>query len=208
MSEPQYAVCWTENVENPEVLGPMAAYSWRHEPRSLLFRMARYKFVSKMLAGKSLVAEVGCADGWLSRIVAHAVGSLDLYDFDPEMAKAARGRVHDMLDGPLPDEVYDAIFALDVFEHIAPASAGRFLANITASLADDGVAIIGIPSLESQKYASAISLAGHVNCMTGDRFKAKLAEHFSNVFVFSQSDEVVHTGFYPMASYLLGLCIR
>jgi hypothetical protein len=32
-----------------------------------------------------------------------------------------------------------------------------------------------------------------------------MAEHFENVFVFSMNDEVVHTGFTPMAHYLLAI---
>ena len=29
---------------------------------------------------------------------------------------------------------------------------------------------------------------------------------FHTVFVFSMNDEVVHTGFFPMANYLLAVC--
>jgi hypothetical protein len=32
-----------------------------------------------------------------------------------------------------------------------------------------------------------------------------LGRHFYNVFLFSMNDEVVHTGFFPMAQYILGL---
>jgi hypothetical protein len=32
-----------------------------------------------------------------------------------------------------------------------------------------------------------------------------IEQHFHSVFVFSMNDEVVHTGFYPMSHYLLGL---
>ena len=63
-----------------------------------------------------------------------------------------------------------------------------------------------MPSIESQKYASEGSKRGHVNCKTGNKLKELLSKHFCNVFVFSMNDEVVHTGFYPMAHYLIGLC--
>ena len=33
-----------------------------------------------------------------------------------------------------------------------------------------------------------------------------MTHHFRNVFIFSMNDEVVHTGFYPMAHYLFALC--
>ena len=64
-----------------------------------------------------------------------------------------------------------------------------------------------MPSLESQIYASEGSKIGHVNCQSGDVLKNNLKKYFHNVFIFSMSDEVVHTGFTPMAHYLLALCV-
>ena len=81
----------------------------------------------------------------------------------------------------------------------------RFLRNAIASLTPEGVAIFGMPSLESQTYASPQSKAGHVNCKSGEELKRTLERYFNTVFVFSMNDEVVHTGFYPMAHYLLGV---
>jgi hypothetical protein len=78
--------------------------------------------------------------------------------------------------------------------------------NLIESLMPDGAAIIGIPSLESQRYASPQSKAGHINCKTGNSLKLFLEGHFYNVFVFSMNDETIHTGFYPMAHYLMALC--
>jgi len=63
-----------------------------------------------------------------------------------------------------------------------------------------------MPSLESQRYASPQSKAGHVNCKSGPDLKKTMEEYFHSVFLFSMNDEVVHTGFYPMAQYLLALC--
>ena len=75
------------------------------------------------------------------------------------------------------------------------------------SLQDNGSAIIGMPSLESQEYASPSSRAGHVNCKSGEKFRALLLQYFDNVFLFSMNDEVVHTGFSKMAHYILALCV-
>jgi hypothetical protein len=65
-----------------------------------------------------------------------------------------------------------------------------------------------MPSLESQIYASPQSKEGHINCKTGMSLKKTLEKHFKNVFLFSMNDEVIHTGYYPMAHYLLALCIK
>jgi hypothetical protein len=37
--------------------------------------------------------------------------------------------------------------------------------------------------------------------------KMLLELYFHNVFIFSMNDEVVHTGYYKMAHYLLALCV-
>ena len=92
-----------------------------------------------------------------------------------------------------------------MLEHIPEADEHRFIANVVASLSPTGVAIFGMPSLESQSHASPQSKAGHVNCKSGEALKRTLEQHFHTVFVFSMNDEVVHTGFYPMAHYLLAV---
>jgi hypothetical protein len=75
-----------------------------------------------------------------------------------------------------------------------------------ASLNDHGTLILGMPSLQSQPYASPLSKAGHVNCKDASDFRALMMEYFHHVFVFSMNDEVVHTGFSPMANYLIAVC--
>jgi hypothetical protein len=118
-------------------------------------------------------------------------------------------RVHNMLEGPVAsgsDSGFDGAYALDVLEHIPPEHEHRFLSNMVQSLHQHGTLIIGMPSIQSQAYASAPSKEGHVNCKDGNNLKAVLHQHFHNVFVFSMNDEVIHTGFYPMAHYLLALC--
>jgi SAM-dependent methyltransferase len=211
--EPQYAACFGAE---PVTLGPMASEAYRRDPKRLVFTLARYKFVAKMIGGMSPVAEIGCGDGFGSRIVAAEVGDhLDLVDFDEtwkkyadEAAEPLNFIVHDIaLNGPIANRLYRAIYALDVLEHIAPSLEIAALSSITRSLRDDGVFIAGCPSLESQTHASAQSRAGHVNCKTGAAFQDTFQRFFQNVFIFSMSDEVVHTGFSPMAHYRLALCV-
>jgi cyclopropane fatty-acyl-phospholipid synthase-like methyltransferase len=168
-----------------------------------------------MFSGRQQVLEIGCADAFGTRLVQQEVGHVTAVDFDPVFIADAQARmdpawpmecrVHDMLSGPVAG-TFDAIYSLDVLEHIAPDHEHAFMSNLVASLASAGVAIIGIPSLESQAYASPQSKAGHVNCKSGKVFKSFLEDYFQNVFVFSMNDEVVHTGYYPMAHYLLALC--
>jgi 2-polyprenyl-3-methyl-5-hydroxy-6-metoxy-1,4-benzoquinol methylase len=213
--EPQYSLLFKVKEKHGIArLGIMANESWNQDPKRTLFTLARYKFVARMLSGRRRVLEVGCADAFGTRIVQQAVGKVTAVDFDPIFITDVNERmdphwpieafVHDMLSGSVPGE-FDAAYALDVLEHIGAHDEHRFIANTVRSLTPEGIAIFGMPSLESQTYASPQSKAGHVNCKSGEQLKATLEQHFHSVFIFSMNDEVVHTGFYPMAHYLLAL---
>ena len=114
-------------------------------------------------------------------------------------------KVHDILSGPMEGE-FDAAYSLDVIEHIPPADEHRFVNNIVRSLNEHGMLIVGSPSLQSQTYASPPSKEGHVNCKDHKDLKSLLLEYFHHALIFSMNDEVVHTGFYPMAHYLFAVC--
>jgi 2-polyprenyl-3-methyl-5-hydroxy-6-metoxy-1,4-benzoquinol methylase len=193
----------------------MTSWAWYDDPKRLAFTLARYKFVAKMLSGHKRVLEVGCADAFGTRIVCQEVGELTAVDFDQAFVEDVNARmsskwpftclVHDMLAGPVHGQ-FDGVFALDVLEHIAPKKERTFLDNLTASLAPHGVVIIGMPSLESQAYASELSRAGHVNCKSMPDLKRTMEKYFFNVFMFSMNDEVLHIGYHKMAHYLVALC--
>ncbi len=215
--EPQYQ----EHVELARTkgltrLGLRANATWEIDPRRLMIVLARYKFVAKLLSGRQRVLEVGCGDAFGTRIVQQEVKSVCAIDFDPVFVADVNGRmdekwkfeclVHDMLSGPVPGG-FDAAFSLDVIEHIPAADEDRFVGNIVNSLAGLGVCIIGTPSLESQVHASAGSKAGHINCKDAQQLRTLMNKFFAEVFIFSMNDEVVHTGFYPMAHYLFALAV-
>ena len=214
--EPQYERCMQLYRDpGPTALGPMMNQVWHDDPRRLTFVLARYKFAAKMLSGKARVLEVGCADAFGTRVVQQEVGAVVAIDFDPVFVNDVLARmeerwkfdcrVHDMLAGPLGPP-FDAAYSLDVLEHIAAEQERRFLDNISDSLVPEGVLIVGTPSLESQAYASPLSKAGHVNCKGHTDLRSLMLEYFANVFIFSMNDELVHTGFYPMAHYLFAVC--
>ena len=196
-------------------LGLMNNQVWYDDPRRLVFTLSRYKFVSKILSGRRNVLEVGCGDGFCARVVRQEVERLTISDYDPlfisdfnertEPRWPIEARVIDVLDAPITGN-YDAAYSLDVLEHIPAEQEDRFLKHLIAGLAPHATVIIGMPSLESQPYASPPSRAGHVNCKTGPDLKALMERHFRHVFLFSMNDEVVHTGYHKMAHYLLALC--
>jgi 2-polyprenyl-3-methyl-5-hydroxy-6-metoxy-1,4-benzoquinol methylase len=215
--EAQYQFLLEQERQGMERFGLMSSQSWQDDPRRLLFVLARYKFVSKMFAGMRKVLEVGCADAFGTRLVRQEVPEVVATDFDPVFIErnaacsSARWnitfKVHDMTAGPLL-ESFDGAYAVDVIEHIPAEQERRFIGNMALSLNPHGVCLIGTPSLQSQAYASAPSKAGHINCKDAPGLRRLMSDFFHNVFIFSMNDEVIHTGFHPMAHYLWALCCQ
>lgn len=214
--EPQYSILF-DVVKKHGVtkLGLMINESWNQDPKRTLFTLARYKFVAKMLSGSEKVLEVGCADAFGTRLVQQTTKHVTAVDYDPVFIEDVESRrnqnwplkcfQHDLLHSPVAG-IFDAIYSLDVLEHIDIKDESIFIKNMLSSLSQSGVMIVGMPSLESQEHASPQSKIGHVNCKSGDQLKACFQNYFHNVFIFSMNDETVHTGFYPMAHYLIAVC--
>ena len=202
--------------QGPVKLGPWTSHMWRSDPRHLGFLLARYKFCAKMLEGKKEVLEVGCGDAFGMRVLNQTVGRVHGIDFEPLVIEDARERmaaegmdgctlaVLDITSRPT-DTRFDAACSLDVIEHIPAEAEGRFMTNLCDSLRPHGVCILGTPNLEAQRFASPYAAIGHINLKTAADLRKLLCSYFHNVFTFSMNDEVVHTGFYPMAHYLFGM---
>jgi cyclopropane fatty-acyl-phospholipid synthase-like methyltransferase len=214
--EPQYEEVIAEiRRRGLERLGLMTSWGWYDDPKRLAFTLARYKFVAKMLDGLGSVLEVGCGDGFGTRVVAQSVKHVTAIDFDPDLLESAKAvasdrypitfTMHDMMKEPAKG-IFDGVYSMDVLEHIKPEEEDRFLGNVISSLDRHGTCIIGTPSAESQVYASKFSKLGHVNCKTQADLKRTMQRHFHNVFMFSMNDEVVHTGYGKMSHYNIALC--
>lgn len=199
----------------PSGMGPWTSYSWRHDPRRLVFVLSRYKFCARMLEGKSDVLEVGCGDAFGTPIVQQSVRTVKGIDIEPLVVNDARDRfaaerpgitveIQDLVEESVQGE-FDAAYALDVIEHIPAEYEDRFLENVTAGLKSDAVCILGTPNIEANRYASEQSRIGHINLKSGESLRELVAKKFENVFMFSMNDEVVHTGFTPMAHYLFAV---
>ncbi len=194
----------------------MTGQVWREDPRRLVFLLARYKFVSKMLAGKTSAIEFGCGDAFGMRIVRQTVASVHGVDFDPVFIDwARRAAEREGLDCTFsqidfiketPSGRYEAVYSLDVIEHIPESLEFRFVDHLADVLEPHGVCIVGTPNITATPYASPVSLEGHINLKSAETLRATLSRRFENIFIFSMNDEVVHTGFAPMAHYLFALC--
>lgn len=221
------------DYEIEHAAGGMSRWAYLDDPKRLAFTAARYKHVAKMLEGKERVLEVGCSDGFYSRIVRQHVGYLTAIDTDErsiaeaeanscqewhirfevgdvtDLIVADNGKKVQLIEGGLVPEAvpswegFDAVYSLDVLEHIRHDHDFLYAMRGAAP-----VAVIGTPSLESQAYASPRSTEGHVNCYSGPDLKKRLEEFWDNVFLFTMHDETLGTSYASMSQYLLALCVR
>ena len=104
----------------------------------------------------------------------------------------------------IPSEKFDASYSIDVIEHLTRGLNDRFIKNQCACLNEDGVCLVGIPNITADKYAK-FSRIQHINLMSHAKLRALMEKYFRNVFMFSMNDEVMHTGFAPMAHYLFAM---
>ena len=195
-------------------LGPYFTYIARKSPRRLLHLLSYYKFAAKMIGAKKRVLEVGCSEGFGSVLLAERATSVLGVDLDADAIAVATASVgSDVLQFRVADFLtedlgpFDAAVSLDVIEHIFPEHEDAFVARIAGALTERGVAVVGTPNITSDQYASAISREGHVNLFTAERLSELMERHFGNVFMFSANDEMVHTGFSPLAHYHIALCV-
>lgn len=204
-------VQFNDYKEDPIVMGPYASHLWRTDPKHLTWSSSRYKFCSKLLSKKKEVIEIGCGDSTMSPIVAQVVDKLYCVDYEPLLLKDNVNRITknfsniefsllDITKEPFKKKC-DAVYSLDVLEHIEPDDEEKFFINACKSLKDNGICIIGTPNKIAELYDT--SKTAHVNLKTCEDYEKLLDTYFVNGFLFSMNDEVIHTGFYPMAHYLI-----
>ncbi|MBI3251410.1 MAG: methyltransferase domain-containing protein [Candidatus Andersenbacteria bacterium] len=193
--------------------GPYFSYQLKHSPRHILFSLSYHKFAAKMIGQGKTILDVGSSEGLGTMLLADGAKRVLGIDIDgPAIEVAGRnfggGAVEfkraDILTDSL-GEMFDGVVSFDVIEHIYPERAALYIKKIAQALHDDGVAIIGTPNIAGDRYASETTRAGHVNLYDAERLKREMAEYFRHVFLFSVNDEMVHTGFTPMAHYLLAM---
>ena len=203
--------------EQGVTLGPHASYQWNNSRRHLLFSAARYKFAMKMIgniydAGEKEILDLGCSDGFGTYYIAEYAKYVLGVDFDEEAIAYAKENQYDNIEFRLENFLnqdygqFDGVVSFDVLEHIYPEHEKEYMETVTKNLKQTGIAVIGTPSLESQQYSKENVTGAHVNVYNGEKLYAMLSRYFNNVFLFTQNDEVIHTGHLRMANYLIAVC--
>ena len=70
---------------------------------------------------------------------------------------------------------------------------------------NDEIYIVGTPNISANQYVTDRSRDQHINLKSHEDLRAILNKYFINGFIFSMNDEVIHTGYYPMAQYLFAM---
>lgn len=172
-------------------------------------RLARYKFVAKMLKPTDTVMEVGSGSGlgsmFLSQHCQHVTG-IDVKSTEVDEARALNKRknldfkVQDIFTLP-KNEKFDVIVSLDVIEHMSVELGHKFIKAKASHLNEHGLIIVGTPSIYSYQYQSPISQASHVNCYDLPDLLELMNNYVHRTISFSMNDELVHTGHHKMAWY-------
>lgn len=207
---------WNEVVEKmdkpPVKLGQYVSYWFGHTPRRALFNLSYYKFAAKMVGKNKRVLEVGCNEGLGTWVLAVECGYAKGLDLDERAIQVAQSNWQDpRIDFEATDFLkyeqgeFDAVVTFDTIEHIFSDNIDQWWSKMTSSLKHDGIAVVTTPNLNSQVYASEVAKIGHVNVYTAERLEAEMRRYFSHVFMFAANDEVVHTGFMPMAHSLVAV---
>jgi len=178
--------------------------------------MSYYKFASKLIGAGKRVLDLGCGEGIGTWLLAVENGFAHGVDFDADAVASARRNFchdpridfscHDILT--LPSAGWDAVVNFDVIEHILPHNVANLWSTMAEALNHDGICVVGTPNITSDQYASPITRAGHVNLYSGERLSNEMAQYFDHVFLFAANDEIVHTGFLPLAHYLIAVGCR
>ena len=198
------------------VLGPGASYGLVNDSKHMAFVLARYKFVAKMLEGKKNVFEIGSGDGFGLPIVAQHVDRLCCIDWDEWLLEGNERRLshlanvsylHMDLNKTMPDVKADAIYTIDVIEHIEPEGEAQFVKNMVECLTPDGVFVTDTPNVAAEQYVSERSGVQHINLKSIAELRDLMERYFENVFMFGMNDEILHTGYAPMCHYIWSLAV-
>ena len=153
--------------------------------------------------------EVGCGSGLGSIFLGQhskKVKGIDVKKIEIEEANSINKSenvsfdICDLFDMS-PDEKFDVIVSLDVIEHMTVEVGEKLLKAKLKHLKQDGILIIGTPSIHSYPYQSPESQASHVNCYDLPDLLSLIDPLVKRTLSFSMNDEIVHTGHHKMAWY-------
>lgn len=174
-----------------------------------LIRLARYKFVTTQIDCNDEILEIGSGSGlgaiFLSQHCKQVTG-IDLKEHEVNEAQSINCRenvkfnVMNFFDFP-DNKKFDTIVNLDVIEHMPQKEGEKLISHTVKHLKENGMMILGTPSIYSYPHQGELSKAAHVKCYDLDELKNLILKYYDRVLTFSMNDEIVHTGHPKMAWY-------
>ena len=200
---------WYARFPEGVTLPPEYAHFVQDNLLRLLIRLARYKFVARLVRKRDRVLEVGSGSGigsiFISQHCEHVTG-IEVKSTEVQEARLVNQRSNvefstiDLFDLD-PSKMFDVVFSLDVIEHMPLEQGQEFLSKMAEHVEPSGMLITGTPSIYSFQYQSPESQASHVKCYDQQELSALLDQFFGRTLAFSMNDELVHTGHSKMAWY-------
>jgi SAM-dependent methyltransferase len=178
----------TLDDERPRPDSPDAATFHHH--------LARYQFALERLAGGERILDAGCGTGYGTALLAER-GSYALgFDYSPLAIEYARAHfagpklsyaVMNAQQLAVAAATFDAVISFEVFEHLEDSDS--FLRECRRVLRPGGRLILSTPNQETHDlHMNSIGMKNefHINLMNGQKLKAALRRHFSEVQVYGQ----------------------
>jgi len=151
-----------ENNLNAEELHKNVPENWYFESIKVdlfqrFWHKKRFREVSAVIEPvKGKILDIGCNDGTFSKVILDASGASQLVGIDVVKKTVDWANSHwkktgkmkfivaDAKDIPFPAQTFDAVFALEVLEHVFDP--GKVLTDVKRVLKKDGYAVLLVPS--------------------------------------------------------------
>ena len=174
-------------------------------------KLARYKFVARLLSSEDVVLDVGCGEGTSTNFISKYTKKV--YGIDKDIKAILRAKhQYPQLDFIVCDALnfvskikFDAIVMIDFIEHF-DKDEGELLMKIYSSLLSErGLMIIGTPNKNFYHYRSEQSKRVHKYEYNPEELMSLMKKYFQRTFFFSMNDELIHTGNLNLAWFIYGL---
>lgn len=205
-----------EKYPDGVTLPPEYADFMENNLMQMLIRLARYKFIVRLIKKTDRVLEVGCGSGLGSNFLAQHCDQVVGLDVKPHeimeaqsysKRKNVRFELCDFFNFTEQDK-YDVVLNMDVIEHMSVEIGHELVQKASKLVNHTGLFVCGTPSIYSYNYQSPQSQASHIHCYDRDELVELVENYFQRTLSFSMNDELVHTGFHKMAWYyfIIALC--